>query len=501
MWPEVILGLFAVFWAYHLWWKRRNLPPGPTPLPIFGNFFQFKKFPSPEAAYAAWRKQYGDTFTFWQGERPVVTLCNYDHMVEYFHKQGDKFDDRPQDGEFWKYVKKYHGGIANINGDLWRTQRRFALQTLREFGLGKDSMERRVLAECDDLLRNLEEDDARGIKEHPITFEVDRAIGSVINSLLFGYRYNKDNMHEFEDLKHRAHVFMQILGYPAVVFARLQPNFYENVPYVGKYLKKAKESGLHLVDFFVTRIEEHMKDLENEDLETFEATDLVAAFLKEKARVEKLNQPHYFTLEQLNGFCFDIWIAGQDTTSNTIGWGLAYLIDNPEVQRKVHEELDRVIGSERMVTVADRPNLNYLQAVCFETHRISNLLPSNLIHATSEDVVVEGYSLPKATAIVPMISVLLYDEEVFPEPRKFIPERFIDSDGKVQKKKELLPFSIGRRICLGENLARMEVFLVLANIMNRFRLLPTDEKLNFARNHSLTSHITDYKCRIEPRFR
>nr|AJG01372.1 cytochrome P450 33C4 [Bursaphelenchus xylophilus] len=422
-------------------------------------------------------------------------------MVEYFQKQGDKFEDRPPDAELMRYSKGIHYGIINNNGDLWKSQRRFALQVLRDFGLGKDLMEQRVLAECEDLVRNLEEDAAGGVEEHSITCEVDIAIGSVINSVLFGYRYNKENVEEFEDLKRRAFIFLQVLGYPTVMVCRLNPNFYEKIPILGRYVKQSREVGHHLMDFFAQRVKQHMKDLESEDMESLEVTDMVAAFLKEKANLDRLNQPHYFTLEQLYGFCFDIWIAGQETTSNTIGWGLAYLIMNPQVQRKIHEELDRVVGSERMITIADRANLNYLHATCLEIHRIANLLPSNIPHAVTEDLNFEGYFLPKETAIVPLISVVLYDSNIFPEPYRFNPERFLDEDGNVRKIKEFAPFSIGKRVCLGENLARMEVFLVIANLMNRLELLPGKEEPDFTRSHAITSHIKDFKCRVLPRFR
>ncbi|CAD5235199.1 unnamed protein product [Bursaphelenchus xylophilus] len=501
MWEVIFIAFFVAFWTYHLWWKRRNLPPGPPPWPFFGNYFQFKRYSAAEYAYLDWRKKYGDIFTFWQGERPVVCVCSYDLMVEHFQKQGEKYEDRPPEGVFWQYVKRYHYGIVNNDGDLWRVTRRFALQTLRDFGLGKDLMEQRVLAECEDILRNLDEEEQKGIKEHPITVEIDRAIGSVVNSLIFGYRYSKENIHEWDDLKERANNFLRLVVHPVVLFARLHPTFYEKVPILGKYLKSVKQSGTHLMDFFVNRVDYHMKDLENEDLESLEPTDLVAAFLKERARLDSLNEQHLFSREQLNGMCFDVWLAGQDTTSNTIGWAIAYLIKHQEIQQKIHEELDREIGSERMVTISDRPNLNYLQAVCLETHRIANLVPSNIFHATAEDVNFEGYFLKKATTIIPLCSVVLYDEKIFPQPEEFIPERFIDKNGNVRTKKELLAFSIGKRQCLGENLARMEVFLVLANILNQYKILPTDVPLDFTRRHALTSYITDYKCRLVPRYK
>ncbi|KAK6010740.1 hypothetical protein OSTOST_24206, partial [Ostertagia ostertagi] len=115
--------------------------------------------------------------------------------------------------------------------------------------------------------------------------------------------------------------------------------------------------------------------------------------------------------------CLDLWFAGMETTSNTLSWGVVYILNHLDVQERLHEELDREIGSSRAITMADKNRLPYTNAVVNETQRLANLLPMNLPHVTVRAVRIGNYDLPTGTGVVPQISNVLYDDEVsFPTP-------------------------------------------------------------------------------------
>ncbi|KAI1710511.1 cytochrome p450 domain-containing protein [Ditylenchus destructor] len=247
--------------------------------------------------------------------------------------------------------------------------------------------------------------------------------------------------------------------------------------------------------FFGDHIEEHKQELDEDE----SATDFVGAFLKEKARKDKLDEPHNFTISQLRGMCFDLWVAGQETTSTSLAWGVAHLIHNLDVQEKLHEELDHVIGSGRWITVADRPHLPYTCAVVNELQRMANLVPNNVMHRTTRDVTVDGYFFPKGTAITAQVSAVLYDDQVFKEASKFDPTRFLNEKGQLVKCDELVPFGVGKRQCLGESLARMELFLFTANIYNHYRITSGDKLPSLKRAIGLTVECPPFTCRIEKR--
>ena len=184
-----------------------------------------------------------------------------------------------------------------------------------------------------------------------------------------------------------------------------------------------------------------------------------------------------------------------------MSWLCIYLINRYEIQRKVHDELDKFIGSDRVVTVDDKNNLNYVNAVIAETQRYCNLIPFNLLHKTTREVEIHGYKIPKGTTITHQISTVLMDERYFKNPNVFDPERFIDEDGKFFSPPELMPFGIGKRACLGEGLARMELFLFAANIFNQLKLRSVDnEKVSEKRIVGGTACSIQWKCSVESRY-
>ncbi|CAB3406444.1 unnamed protein product [Caenorhabditis bovis] len=159
-----------------------------------------------------------------------------------------------------------------------------------------------------------------------------------------------------------------------------------------------------------------------------------------------------------------------ETTSNTLYWSVLYCLTTPRVVENINKELKEKVNGDRIITMADKNDLVYINATINEVQRLANLLPLNVSHATTEDVEINGLRIPKDTIIVPQISCVLYDEKIFPDPHSFNPSRFIGDDGKLLKVEELVPFSIGKRQCLGEGLARMELFLFFANLFNQFEV-------------------------------
>uniref|UniRef100_A0A673CL79 Cytochrome P450 2K1-like n=1 Tax=Sphaeramia orbicularis TaxID=375764 RepID=A0A673CL79_9TELE len=120
----------------------------------------------------------------------------------------------------------------------------------------------------------------------------------------------------------------------------------------------------------------------------------------------------------------------------------------------------------------DRKNLPFTDAVIHETQRLANIVPMALPHKTSEDVTFQGYFIKKGTTVYPLLTSVLYDESEWEKPYSFNPAHFLDKDGKFVKRDAFMPFSAGRRICLGESLARMELFLFFTSILQHFRFTP-----------------------------
>lgn len=202
-----------------------------------------------------------------------------------------------------------------------------------------------------------------------------------------------------------------------------------------------------------------------------------------KRREETDENMSYFSEWQLIQILFDVFTAGMETTVTTLRWALLAMIKYPNIQRKVFEEIDNAFGRERRPSLSDRPSLPYVVATLNEVQRWGNIARINFSRTNDIEIQIGPYKIPKMTEIIPQIASLAIDENVFPAPEQFRPERFLESDGKTPAKIEAFaPFSMGKRQCMGEGLARAEMFLIFVHLVQQFEFLippgteePTDE--------------------------
>lgn len=169
----------------------------------------------------------------------------------------------------------------------------------------------------------------------------------------------------------------------------------------------------------------------------------------------------------------DMFIAGNETSTATILWSLVHLMSYPDIQAKIHRQIDDVIGYDRMPELNDRKQLPLIEAVLNETSRLSSVVPLSIPHKTTRETSLGKYAIPRDTTILVNLWAIHHDEREWDEPMLFKPERFLDSDGKLKdvSKMSYMPFSAGRRICLGEALAKQMMFLVLTGILQQFQFV------------------------------
>jgi len=446
-----------------------------------------------------WKNEYGNIYTYWMGPMAIVSVNDYKTAVDMFIKDGDSYIERVT---FEKFLKATRGGIHGLidtSGSLWREQRRFTLRVLRDFGLGKNKMQDRVLEEMQTICENVNKDIEAGVVEHDFHKHTDMATGSVINAIICGYRFSTGGREkEFHKLKELTERMMKNFSDPLLNMA-ISSDFLCSIPPFKSKFQLSIDLFGELTSYLYGVVDEHINN--NDYSVDMEPQDYIDAYLSEMHRAEEKGEAHYYSKIQLANCVFDLWFAGQETTSSTMTWGIAYMIRYPDVQKKLHEELDRVIGSDRMITVADKPELPYTQAVVIEIQRMANIIAQNLPRRNTRDIKVDGMTIKKGTIIIPQISVMMIDPLVFKEPKRFDPSRFIDNNGHFKPIEEVMPFSLGKRMCLGEGLARMELFLFVANIFNQYKLLPGEVPPTLKKITSGVSIATaPYKCRIEKRY-
>ncbi|KIK50583.1 hypothetical protein GYMLUDRAFT_438456 [Collybiopsis luxurians FD-317 M1] len=200
------------------------------------------------------------------------------------------------------------------------------------------------------------------------------------------------------------------------------------------------------------------------------------------------------------------FLAAADTTMSSISSFLLCMCLNPEVQRKGQEELDRIVGRDRLPTFKDRRSLPYVEAIYQEVMRLHPPLPLSLLHSSIEDDVYRGYFIPKGCQIIPNIWAMNRDPDVYYEPDKFMPERLLESEkGPFRNISEIYAFGFGRRVCAGRHMAENTVWLTIASVLATITLAKAkDEKGNEIDipgeyTNSFLRHPKPYQCSIIPR--
>ncbi|KAM5164988.1 cytochrome P450 2A4-like [Mantella aurantiaca] len=449
------LLFYFIISAWRIQKTRLRLPPGPTPLPFIGNLLQ--------VSFALYRfypklfKQYGPVFTVWFGSKPVVALCGYAVIKEALINYSHQFGARGSLPISQRLAEGY--GIITTNGERWQQIRRFTVTTLRNFGMGKRSMEERVQEESRHLIKAVEDMEGKVFNPQKV---LGRAVNNMINLVVFGRRWDyKDEtfLKFFSVINNLFNFLRRPLGVAYSAFDSLM----KRIP--GSHQKVFADCE-PVKSFIREEIISHQKSLDPES-----PRDFIDCFLIQ-ANKEKDEKNSEFCQENLMVSVFELFFAGTETTSLTLQFSLLVMIKYWKIQERIQEEIDSVIGPDRQPSITDRSQMPYTNAVIHEIMRYMEIAPMSLPHKVTEDTNFRGFNLPKGTTVFPLLCSALSDPDYWKSPYDFNPENFLDGNGKFCPQEALIPFSAGKRICPGEGLARMEIFLFLTALLQKFSFQP-----------------------------
>lgn len=465
---KTLLGLFAAVIVAivisKLRGKRFKLPPGPIPVPVFGNWLQVGDDLN-HRNLASMAKKFGDVFLLRMGQRNLVVVSSPELAKEVLHTQGVEFGSRTRNVVFDIFTGKGQDMVFTVYGEHWRKMRRimtvpfFTNKVVQQYRYGWEAEAAAVVED---------------VKKNPDAAKNGIVLRNRLQLMMYNnlYRIMFDRRFETENdpllLKLKA-----LNGERSRLAQSFDYNYGDFIPILRPFLrgylkicKEVKETRLKLFkDYFV----DERKKLASTKGANNEGLKCAIDHILEAQQKGEINEDNVlYIVENIN-------VAAIETTLWSIEWGVAALVNHPEIQKKLQHELDTVLGRDKQITEPDTYNLPYLQAVIKETLRYKMAIPLLVPHMNLHDAKLAGYDIPAESKILVNAWWLANNPDNWSNPDEFRPERFLEEDAKVEANGNdfrFLPFGVGRRSCPGIIIALPILGIILGRLVQNFELSP-----------------------------
>ncbi|PIA36079.1 hypothetical protein AQUCO_03400170v1 [Aquilegia coerulea] len=438
---------------------RLNLPPGPKPWPIIGNFNLIGSLP--HRSIHDLSKIYGPLMQVKFGSFPVVVASSVEIAKQFLKTHDIIFSGRPQTAA-GKYTTYNYSDITwSQYGPYWRQARKICIMEL--FSSKRlESYEYIRVEETLALLNGLYTTSGKpvSVKDHLSDVSLN-----VISRIVFGKKYSNED--ESKTSIVTPNEFKKMLDELFLLNGVL--NIGDWIPWTGfmdfqGYVKRMKVLSKKFDRFLEHVIDEHNeKRVAVKDWTPKDMVDVLLQLADDPDLEVKL------TRTSVKAFSQDIIAGGTESSAVTVEWAISELLKHPNIFEKATEELDRVIGRERWVEEKDMPKLPYIEAVMKETMRLHPVAPMLVPRRAREDCKIAGYDIPAGTLALVSVWTIGRDPTLWDNPEAFYPERFIGKSIDVKGNDfELLPFGAGRRMCPGYALGLKVIQSTLANLLHGF---------------------------------
>ncbi|KAF5446570.1 hypothetical protein F2P56_032187 [Juglans regia] len=463
---KVLLSLFlavvAAIAISKLRGKRFKLPPGPIPVPVFGNWLQVGDDLN-HRNLTDLAKKFGDIFLLRMGQRNLVVVSSPELAKEVLQTQGVEFGSRTRNVVFDIFTGQGQDMVFTLYGEHWRKMRR--IMTV-PFFTNKVVQQQRAAWE-EEVSLVVEE-----VKNTPEASTTGIVLRKRLELMMYNNMYRIMFNRRFESLDDPLFVKLRALNGER---SRLAQSFEYNYgdfipilrPFLRGYLKiceDVKNRRLQLFkDYF---IDERVKKLGSTKAEGFKCAMDHILEAEKKGEISENNV--LYIVENIN-------VAAIGTTLWSTEWGLAELVNHPRVQKKLQHELDTVLGPGVQVTEPDLQKLPYLQAVVKEVLRLRMAIPLLVPHMNLNHAKLGGYDIPAESKVLVNAWWCANNPAHWKNPEEFRPERFLEEESKVEANGNdfrYLPFGVGRRSCPGIILALPVLAITLGRLAQNFELCP-----------------------------
>ncbi|KAF7665732.1 hypothetical protein LDENG_00132670 [Lucifuga dentata] len=401
----------------------------------------------------------------------MVILNSTEHIREALVKKWSDFAGRPA-----SYTGNIvsGGGFSIALGDYteeWRAHRRLVHSALQR--CSKQALHDVIERQAEHLRQVL-----MGYQGNAVDLSEDFTVAAsnVITTLAFGKEYDKSSL----ELQH----FHSCLNEIVALWGSSWISVLDSFPLLRKLPNPVFSRLLKEISKRDDIIRKHINNYKSQDIKSEET--ITDTLLQAVDQCHNTAHEVLLTDSHVHMATVDLLIGGTETTAAWLNWTVAFLLHRPEVQTRVYEELCLVLEG-RYPKYSDRHRLPVLCSVINEVLRLRPVAPLAVPHRAIRNSSIAGYSIPKNTVIIPNLFGAHHDPAVWTEPHSFKPERFLEGGGGSTR--ELVPFGGGARMCLGESVAKMELFLFTAYLLRDFQFIPAGNEASLPNLRGVASVV------------
>lgn len=473
----ILFVVFITLFAYYLYLyygrEKYNpnftVPKGPRGIPFFGNILQLGR--RPYITLFKWSNKYGPVFRVRLGSQDIVVLNGTKTIRDALLNKSEEFAGRPKLYMIHATLKG-KGLISSPYNKDYSEHKQFLLNSFNRFARRRSSLEVTCLESTANILNEFRDNpnDSFISNSKNLKNKLSQIASQNVLQIAFGAP-----MHDQKNLSKLMDLIAANFQNTSVSAAF---NFF---PFVRYFKSSILKNVMKCSDFLKELVHQRMSDYDPNGVHNVTDAYLTELLNNMNFREKPIGEsnldkpyqrPRYksFSFDHLNSMVQDLFVAGTETISNTLNWAIIYVTYFTNCQVKIHEEIDRLLGKEKQPCENDRLRMHYIEAFLNETMRYHCAGPILVPRSTTVATEIHGYKIPEETFIMVNMWSCMRDPEYWNEPDKFNPERFLDKNGFFKgDNPAMIPFSIGKRACTGESLARIQLFLIFTRLLQKYR--------------------------------
>uniref|UniRef100_A0A182PZA8 Uncharacterized protein n=1 Tax=Anopheles epiroticus TaxID=199890 RepID=A0A182PZA8_9DIPT len=473
----VLIVSYAI--RYALRRPSERFPPGPPRVPLLGSypFLLALNYHHLHRAATKLSQLYGSKLIgLYLGPLPAVIVNDHGTVRQVL--QRSEFDGRPDLFLARLRDEQYaRRGIFFTDGDSWSEQRKFFLKTLHEYGFGRrsDAVEQDLQSGLAELIALLKDgpvhDHERAVVDGAARYAHCPQVffplfSNVMLRMLTATRLEREDQAVLYDVGKCSLAFHRRGDDYGLALSYI-PWLRHVLPGFSRY-RELREVNRKANGVIRSLVEQCEQTYNEDDIRCF-----IDAYIREMRRTGSKatsgSDTFAFEYDQLVIGCADFLVPAFSAIPAKLALILERLVAHPAVVERMFSEIDQHVGQARLPLLDDRTHLPYCEAVVREALRIDTLVPSGIPHVATVDTELAGFQIPKGTLIINGLDYINHQEDVFPEPNTFRPERFLTEEGQLALDQDRsVPFGGGKRVCAGESFARNALFLTIATLVQRF---------------------------------